>query len=205
MFYYYSLGFALTYYGLYNYDYLRNIINLTEKDYVQLLGKINSVVHATIVVVMSIMLILGLIDASTWVMCLSVTRGYCLYDTLMILYYTPKYRNMIIHHLMLFFGTYSSFIMIYPEIAAYGLLAESTNQHLYLGWLLIKKGKENHWFFKVNAVILLSMFLVFRVLNFTYIFIFTLQNCSYIEPLVISPIMLLNYYWFGLLLQKALS
>ena len=205
MFYYYSFAFAFSFLYLYTNDYLRNKFNLSEKDYIQLVGKINSVIHAKIVVVMSILFLCGLIDSETWIQCLEVTRGYCLYDTIMILYYTPKDRNMIIHHAMLFFGSYSNFISIYPEQTAFGLLAESTNQYLYLGWLLIKKGKENHWAFKVNAVLLLSMFLVFRVINFTSLFIFTLQNCSYLEPLAVLPILLLNYYWFYLLLRKALD
>ena len=105
---------------------------------------------------------------------------------------------------MLFFGSYSNFISIYPEQTAFGLLAESTNLHLYIGWLLIKKGKDKTWYFNTNAVILLLMFLVFRVINFTYLFIFTNQKWSYQEPLAVLPIMLLNYYWFGLLLHKAL-
>lgn len=200
----YSFGFAFIFLYLYTNDYIRNKINLPELDYIQLVGKINSVIHATIVVVMSVLFLFGSIDSETWIQCLEVTRGYCLYDTVMILYYTPKDRNMIIHHLMLFFGSYSNFISIYPEQVAYGLLAESTNQHLYFGWLLIKKGRDKTWYFNANAVILLVMFLIFRVINFTYMFIFAVQNCSYIEPLAILPILLLNYYWFCLLLHKAL-
>jgi hypothetical protein len=204
MFIYYSLGFTFSFLYLYTNDYIRDKINLSEKDYIQLVGKINSIIHATIVVVMSVLFLFDLIDSEIWIQCLEVTRGYCLYDTIMILCYTPKDRNMIIHHTMLFFGSYSNFISIYPEQSAFGLLAEITNQHLYFGWLLIKKGKDKTWYFNVNAVILLLMFLVFRVLNFTYLFIFAIQNCSYLEPLAILPILLLNYYWFSLLLHKAL-
>ena len=204
MFIYYSLLFTLNYYGLYNCNPLRNYIKLSNKDYIQLIGKINSVIHANTVVIMSLLFIFNIIEEENWIKCLDITRGYCLYDTLMILYYTPKDRNMIIHHLMLFFGTYSDFVSVYPMNVSYALIAESTNQHLYFGWLLIKKGKDKTWYFNINAVILLSMFLVFRVINFTYLFIFTLQKCSYLEPLAILPILLLNYYWFGLLLHKAL-
>ena len=204
MFIYYSFGFAWIFIYLYTHDTLRDRINLSEKDFIQLIGKINSVIHATIVVVMSVLFLFNLIDTETWVKCLEVTRGYCLYDAIMILYYTPKDRNMIIHHTMLFFGSYSNFISIYPDQVAYGLLAEITNQHLYFGWLLIKKGKDKTWYFNVNAVILLVFFLIFRVINFTYLFVYTLYNCSYLEPLAILPILLLNYYWFGLLLHKAL-
>jgi len=184
MFIYYSLGFAFSFLYLYTNDYIRNKINLPEKDYIQLIGKINSVIHANIVVVMSILLICDLIDSELWIQCLEITRGYCLYDTIMILYFTPKDRIMIIHHTLLFLGTYSNFISIYPEQAAYGLLAEITNQNLYFGWLI--------------------GFLIFRVINFTYLFIFAVYNCSYAEQLALIPILLMNYYWFCLLLHKAL-
>ena len=97
MFIYYSFGFAFTYLYLYTNDYIRDRINLPEKDYVQFVGKINSVIHATIVVVISVLFIFGLIDSESWIQCLEVTRGYILCDTLVILYYTPKDINMIIY------------------------------------------------------------------------------------------------------------
>lgn len=201
----YSLSFFLNFFCLNSCNSLRNYINLTEYDYKHLLIRINSIIHANLIVLIGILFIIGFIDDSTWMLCLDITRGYCLYDTLMILYFTPKDFTMIIHHLMLFFGTYSHFISIYPIQAAIGLLSESSNQHLHFGWYMIKTKKTKSLLFKVNAAFLLLLFLFFRVINFTYLFLFACLNCSYIEPCLILPIMSMNYYWFYLLCQKAIS
>ena len=136
MFYYYSLFFALNYYGLYNSISLRKFINLPERDYEQCVGKIVSCIHASIIVTSSFFLLLSIIEADTWINFLDITRGYCFYDTMMILYYTPQDKNMIIHHSMLFFGSFSNFVSVYPILV---------QMVFYHPWVLLSA-----WLFQCN-------------------------------------------------------
>ena len=85
---------------------------------------------------------------------------------------------------------------------AIALLSEISNQFLYFGWFLIKKKLENTLLFKINGIILLILFFIFRVFNFTYFSFFIFQNCSFFENIIFLPITLLNYYWFVLLIKK---
>ena len=203
MFYYHSGLFGLNYLCLNNTKSLQKYTRFNQKDYSQFILRINGIIHGNIISLFSLLFLSGIIDLETWLYCLDFTRGYCLYDMLMILQHMPIDTTMLIHHLMLFSGTYSNFVMIYPEQVAIGLLSELSNQHLHYGWMMIKLNKSDCLLFKINAVFLLGLFLLLRVINFTYLFLFACSNCSYIEPSVILPILSMNYYWFYLLSQKA--
>jgi len=198
-------AFAANYMFLHNFTSLQRYIGFGNSNYSQLIGRINGTIHGNLISLLAASYLFGMIDTETWLSCLDITRGYCLYDTLMILYFTPGDIGMLAHHTMLFLGTYSNFISVYPSQVALGLLSELSNQNLHLGWLMIKLQKYDCLLFKINAIMLLVLFLFFRVINFTYLFIFSYNNCSYLEPIVISPILLLNYYWFYLLSGKVIN
>jgi len=180
----------------------QSIVNLRENSYLKLINYINSCIHAKIVYVLSFLLLMNFIDVSVWSNCLDVTRGYCFYDTLMILYQNPLDYQMLIHHLILFIGTYNYYVILYPYQIALALLSETSNQFLYIGWFLIKKNLKNTMIFKINGIILLILFFLFRVINFTYLSFFIFTNCSFYENILFLPITLLNYYWFFLLVKK---
>jgi hypothetical protein len=198
----YLLLFSLNFFVLYNSTFLRNKINLSNNHYIQLITKINSIIHANIIVILSILFSFNIISVDTWAYWLNITRAYCLYDSLLILYYNPN-KLMILHHFLLFYGTYSSFILKFPFQVAQGLLCESSNQHLHFGWFLIKKGKEKTLGFKINALILLVEFFLFRFLNFIYLTLFSLFYCDKIEFFILSLVTIMNIYWFSLLIKKA--
>jgi hypothetical protein len=120
----------------------------------------------------------------------------------MILYQNPLDYQMLIHHLILFIGTYNYYVILYPYQIALALLSETSNQFLYIGWFLIKKNLKNTMIFKINGIILLILFFLFRVINFTYLSFFIFTNCSFYENILFLPITLLNYYWFFLLVKK---
>lgn len=200
-FFYYSLGFYFFNIFLKNTS-LQKIINFSDKDYTKLTGYINSCIHANIIWFSSFLFLINIIDFSVWIQCLNIIRGYCFFDTLLILYHNPFDYQMIIHHIILFIGTYNNYIFKYPSQMAIALLSEISNQFLYFGWFLIKKKLENTLLFKINGIILLILFFIFRVFNFTYFSFFIFQNCSFFENIIFLPITLLNYYWFVLLIKK---
>lgn len=195
------LLFNLNFFILYNSKFLRKKIKLSNNNYFNFVSKINSIIHAKIVVILSILLLFNIISIDSWSNWLSITRGYCLYDILFIIMFYPN-KLMIFHHLLLFFGSFSSYTLIFPFKTAQGLLSENTNQHLYLGWLLIKKGKQKTWGFKLNAFILLLEFFILRVLNFMDITLYSYYNCNSIEFYILLSITIMNIYWFYLLLKK---
>ena len=86
------------------------------------------------------------------------------------------------------------------------MTAEITNIFLYFGWLLLKKGYEKSILFLLNGVILITLFLIYRVINFTNLFIFSLavKNARF-EQIFIFIIAMLNTYWFVKLLEKFLT
>lgn len=183
---------------------LQRIINLNNSSYNKLTSYINSCVHAKIVYVLSFLFLINVIDVSIWKICLDITRGYCFYDTLMVLFNDPYDYQTLIHHIFLFIGTYSYYITLYPHQTAIALLSEITNQFLYIGWLLIKKDLKDTIYFKINGMILLISFFLFRIINFTYLLYFLITYCDIYNSIIFIPITLLNYYWFYLLIQKIL-
>lgn len=203
-FFYYSLIFYIFNIFLKK-SFLQKIINFSDQNYSKLIGYINSCIHAKIVYILSLLFILNIIDFSIWVHCLDIIRGYCFYDTILILYNDPYNYQMLIHHILFFIGSYNNYIYIYPLKMAFGLLSEISNQFLYFGWFLIKKNLHNTLLFKINSVILLILFFVFRVLNFSYFLFFISQYCDSYEFFMALPITLLNYYWFYLLFSKFLT
>jgi len=200
-FFYYSIAFYYLNIYLKNTS-LQEIINFSNKDFNKLVNYIISCIHANVICFLSFLFLLNIIDFSLWIHCLDIIRGYIFYDTINILYNNPYDYQMLIHHLLFFVGSYNNYILKYPSQMALGLLSEISNQFLYFGWFLIKNNFQNTKLFQINAIILLILFFIFRVLNFSYMSFFILQHCSTFENLMFLPITLLNFYWFYLLFKK---
>lgn len=181
---------------------LQDIINFSNRDFDKLVNYINSCIHANTICFLSFLFLLNIIDFSLWIHCLDIIRGYIFYDTINILYNNPCDYQMLIHHLLFFVGSYNNYILKYPYQMAIVLLSEISNQFLYFGWFLIKNNLHNTKLFQINAIILLILFLIFRVFNFSYMSFFILQHCSTFENFMFLPITLLNFYWFSLLFKK---
>jgi hypothetical protein len=200
-FFYYSLIFCIFNFFLTKTS-LQKYLKFSDKDYFKLFGYINSCIHANIIYISSFLFLINVIDFSIWIHCLDIIRGYCFYDIFFIIYQNPYDYQMIFHHIIFFVATYNSYIYIYPYKMAFGLLSEISNQFLYFGWFLIKKKLDNTLLFQINGIILLILFFIFRVLNFTNFSFFIFEYCGIFECLMFLPVTLLNYYWFSLLLRK---
>jgi len=181
-------------------------VRVSQKTLINGISKINSIIHSIIIVIVSSNFINNKISEETFIANLTVTRAFLLYDFItMCFYYNyfPGVKLALLHHLVFFIGMHVNTINIYPQLAAQGLRAEITNIPLYFGWFLIKVGMMRHPIFVLNAFMLLTLFFVYRVYNFTQLFLIAFgMRDTEVETSVLCVIMLLNIYWFTKLLEK---
>lgn len=203
----YTLFFTL---NLYNFQligkFFFNSFGFNNKDLYNFVSKINSIIHAIYIVIVSKHFIHDNIDKNTFLESLDVTKAYLIYDTLtMVLYY--KYVSslplMVCHHLAFLLSLFSKSVENYPKFVALGLIAEITNLSLYFGWFLMKKRLGDSILFIINGVLLITTFFYYRVFNFTSLFLIVLSlPDKKNETLFIFIIMLLNIYWFTRLIEQ---
>jgi len=131
--------------------------------------------------------------------------AYFLYDTITMLCFDSKSSFLFyIHHL--------SFVFIYLcfnnlfDIYKYELnnffLCEISQIFLIHCWLSLTF--FNKKYFKINAILLLLTYFIFRVINFTYYTYLSLVTNLYIFPICLT-ILSMNLYWFYLLIKKAIN
>ena len=130
---------------------------------------------------------------------------YFIYDTIAMLYFDFKNSLLFYIHHLLFIITYHYFNDYY-NIYKYELnnffLCEISQIFLIHCWLSLTFFRKKY--FKINAILLLITYFIFRILNFTYY-----TYISFVTNLYFSPIFLtiysMNLYWFYLLLKKAIN
>lgn len=138
-----------------------------------------------------------------------ISVGYLIFDS----YRAIKYKELeyIIHHLVVISAIFPTILNemnqyqlpeYYHYLIARAFLSESSTIFLNNCWLLIKQNKKSSTEFIFNSIMLLILFLVFRVINFTLIFyrLIQLEYYSYLSLHV--PLTILNYIWFYKLMLK---
>lgn len=194
--------------SFYNFKIIGNIFqfNITEKTLVNLLSKIMSLIHSIYIVSSCMNFNENKISENTFINSLNVTKAYLLYDIFVMTYYrnyVMEYKKLMLHHIILFLGLYSNKVHEIPLFVSKGLMAEITNVPLTIGWILIKRKKEKSMVFILNGFILLTLFFIYRVINFTNLFLLSLNITDKMyEMSFVGIIMLVNIYWFTKLLQK---
>ena len=185
---------------------LFNSFGLNNRDHISFISKIISIIHTIYVCTLAKLYLNNDISKEIFIEKLVITKAYLIFDLCIICIYNygrPDFYPFLIHHLVFLFGLYTNHLYTYPQHFAIGLLAEITNPFLYFGWFLLKKRWMDNEIFIINALILLSLFFVYRVLNFTKLFIIALLiSKNHIEHLLMLVITLLNIYWFLKLLEK---
>ena len=186
-------------------DYFFHSFRFSQKTYVNLLGKINSIIHSIIIVSACLNYNSGKIEEYNFYDYLEVTKAYLIYDIFMMTFYyhhMVNYYQTLIHHILLLSALFMPSIKQYPEYVSQGLVAELTNIPLYFGWLLIQIDRKKSILFVINALLLLTLFLKFRVMNFIQLWLIALAEKLQIEAMFIFILALLNTYWFIKLLEK---
>ena len=138
---FYAFIFILNYLNI---KFVTSLIGprLNNKNLYNLVSKLNSIFHSIYIVYYSHQLLKNPDEYKIeFFNALNVTRGYLLYDTIMMIIFRKHATNfnlMLIHHLVFFLVVCSNVVYELPILTARGLYAEVTNPFLYLGWFLIK-------------------------------------------------------------------
>ena len=181
-------------FGLNNYNFINFII------------KLMGFIHTIFICNLCYNFRTGRIEKEVFIENLDITKAYFVYDIIVMTYYHTyirEYEKLLIHHIILLIGLYSDKIALYPELVAQGFFAEVTNLPLMLGWVLLKTHQSNTTLFFTNGILLLLCFLFYRVINFTDLFLKSLNiTDKYHEILFIFIIMIINIFWFGKLMDK---
>lgn len=176
----------------------------------ELASRIVSVVHTFVVVPVAIGYLLGGAPVDTWYRAQHLTMGYLIYDATYLTgtslsYALPLEKMMLAHHVSFFLGL----ILLptqYQSYVAMAYLAELTNPFLYAGWFMYKTGldRKEPKLFAANAVILLVIFFIFRVLNFT-VLLYIVVDKSWICTVLCAMLWVAQLKWFWKLFQKFLE
>ena len=204
-FYEINLLMFITYFA--SYFLYGHIINKTkfpkDKRYF-LVSRIISCQHAFLSSYGSYLYLNNYIDYKEWnTRYVMISKMYLLYDLFIVILNFNK--NDFIHHIVFYIGIVNNSVAV-STYAARSLYAELSNFNLNFGWFLINIGKDKTILFRINALLLLIVFFIFRVLNYAYITfdIFWNLGFQYIN-FVIPALWSLNIFWFKLLLGKAMK
>ena len=178
----------------------------TKYQHINLITRVLSIISTIITLIGSYLHITRQISNESYYNYFLVSlKGYLINDMIIQLLYLKYFKKDILetsfHHIILILMVNYSGLY---NIKSVGLTSEYTNIHLYTGWYMIQIRKQNTIWFKINAVLLLISFYIFRVLLFTYLFYITIYVGEKYHPVMLSGICLLNYYWFKLLINKAI-
>lgn len=172
----------------------------------RLANNVVSVLHALMIVPISTLYLTNRISLSTWRRIAGVSLSYFLVDILILPFYIRTMHEFIlygIHHMVLLIVV-TFYLHSHPRLIAQGLLAELTAPFLYLCKFLVKMGHEKTAVFKFFAGLTILTWCTLRVMNFTYIYRqLYKKKAPFIGYVLFAPVVLMNYYWFYKLLEKA--
>ena len=142
-------------------------------------------------------------DRGVWVLAArAASVGFLLHDTHLICTHPALWDlSYLCHHgLVIPLVLYGS--AFYPAETALSFYAETTVAPLYLGRLMVAGGWEARrpWLFRLNAALLLVLYLRFRVYGLTAI-AWGLRGDPVVAPMLFA-FALLNYYWFFFLCMR---
>jgi len=107
-----------------------------------------------------------------------------------------KYKNvMIFHHILFMIAIYIS--RNEPRFYFTALLSETSNIFLNTRWFAINTNMINNVY--AHTFMLWLTFLIFRVINLSYLSIQIYQSEFYYYSFILAPFIVLNYVWFAIL------
>jgi len=158
-------------------------------------SRIASLSHAWISLIGSILFINNLIDYYIFEYVIHYNIIYISTD--IYLYLTQKVSNkdiveMMIHHIFFLIASYISYIN--PYYYAYGIMSEGSTIFLNKRWFSINNYFLNYS--KYYEIMFWITFLLFRIINFTYLAFNILNSELYYCIIILLPFLILNYTWF---------
>jgi len=154
--------------------------------------------HAIILSFFSVLYLAKIIDYGYWVAFLPVCSSYGIFDlSLLTLNYSlfkNSYKTVLIHHGLLIFGP----LLVTPQNSyevAQLVLFEITVPIIDSCWYLYHTNQKETKLFKINSIVGVVSYFIFRVINNIHLFIASF-NYDYKIKTVTSLFLCLNIYWF---------
>ena len=172
------------------------------------LSRICSSLQASIISSWSMAYLLDIIDYELWTHIIPISASFGIFDLYIITIdyknYKTKYIGYLTHHTLLIFGP---LVMTAgnSKLVCQTYLFEITVPFLDIAWLLYNTGLNNTILFKVMSVISVIFFLVFRVLNNSYLVYQTMYNKDFIIMIIAIIFYYLNISWFVKLVKLFLK
>lgn len=167
--------------------------------------RIASIVHALFCVVGSTLYLTERVTLEHVVPIIDYNAIYILTD--LILYLTnsikDKHKNVMIFHHVLFITAIclakNAIYISETSVKFYftALLSETSNIFLNTRWFAINTDILNNVY--AHTFMLWLTFLIFRVINLSYLVVKMYQSEYYFYSFILAPFILLNYIWFGIL------
>lgn len=196
---------------LYLYKFIEKFSSkfINHKYIIPLTTKIYSCYHSILIVFFSSLYLYDIISLNLWIYLSYITKIYVIFDIFIVILnikYFKEWKEILFHHFILF----NSMLIIekYPYEFSHGLLAEISNIPLHYCWFLLKTNRMNTIKFKFSSLLLLILFTIFRIINFSHICIiklFDFHNVTLFEYSLILTLTIMNYRWWILLLKKFYS
>lgn len=176
----------------------------------EILNCYSSILHASILLVSSILYVYHFIGLETYQIALNYSIVYNTLDIFTVINSNSRIKiQLICHHIMVVVSMTIPYITPIPDnyyyYIALNLFSETTTVPLNLSWILYIQNKTNTPIYKFYMISTLVLYLPFRVLLNTYIFYDMYYNMDSMFKYCEVLIMVLNYFWFYKLCRKAYS
>lgn len=203
--YYTETIYCLFFWGLYycaisdERNLLYDLIHrLPQKKILEGRSRVVSSTHAVILSFFSFLYLSKIISYDYWTSFLPVCSSFGMFDLTLVTIHYPTFKKgyvpILIHHTLLIFGPllvtqHNSYVM------AQSFLFEVTVPILDFSWYLYHTNNNESVLFKINAMVGIISFFIFRIVNNFYLLTQSVRF-NIIFQFVTVSFMLLNIYWF---------
>ena len=176
-----------------------------------------STLHALFISVCSTLYLFNIIDTYDIKQAYFISISYYLADTYYVIDSVKKLTKneyfLLCHHIVMIVIYYVIFIKINNDnnlenyLLYYvnsGLIAEYSLLALNYSWYLIhtKQDTSNKMF--ISSIVTLTLYFLTRIVNFTRLLYNYCEDGGVSAIVLVMPLFLINYYWFFILMRKAI-
>ncbi len=164
--------------------------------------------HAVAIFTVSLLYLLGRVKLATYRKMLSISVAYFMLILFIELAHIRRVRDLI--PAIMYPAAILLCIAVYrkrhPDLIAQGMLSDFATPFLCACLFLVEVNLGGTTLYTLMLVMRLITWAIFRVVNFTMIYLALYKRKASIgEYLVFTPVVLMSYYWFGQFLINGLS
>jgi hypothetical protein len=170
------------------------------------ISRVYSNIHALINIVSTFLFLSDIVTIHSYSVLMGITFSYAIFDLRYLILNKDYY--LIIHHLLIIISLLplynkNELDTYYVRTIAMLFLSEMSTIFLNNSWMMIKDKTTHKKSFKINVYLTLLNFLVFRILNISYIIYDVYYSKFYYWTPAIILLLSININWFRLLILKA--